>query len=225
MSRADIPELYSAGAMTDYISTRWYRAPELLLGCEYYSTSVDVWSIGCIFAEMLVRKAILPGKDTESQLKLIIELLGRPEKEFLSKIEGAHVVEMFTNIPKEKEEGQFKDVFMDVNEQAVDLLKKMLIYDPETRISIEDALSHPYMSELHYPDDEPTTTPVGPFDFDFELFDLSVDDYRDLIYEEIMLYKDSKCRKRYKAYRKKYPDGILFKIYGDPQKHREMVKA
>ena len=66
LSRADIPELYNAGAMTDYISTRWYRAPELLLGSEYYTTAVDMWSIGCILAELLIRKPFLPGTDTEN---------------------------------------------------------------------------------------------------------------------------------------------------------------
>lgn len=52
--------------MTDYVATRWYRAPELLLGSEYYTPSVDVWSVGCILAELLIRKPFLPGSDTEN---------------------------------------------------------------------------------------------------------------------------------------------------------------
>lgn len=81
LSRADIPELYEAGAMTDYIATRWYRAPEILLGSENYNTSVDMWAIGCIFAELLTRKPFLPGTDSENQLKKIVEMIGSPDKE------------------------------------------------------------------------------------------------------------------------------------------------
>lgn len=71
--------------MTDYISTRWYRAPELLFGSEHYSSSVDVWSIGCIFAELLTRTSFLPGTDTENQLMLIIEMIGIPSREICEK--------------------------------------------------------------------------------------------------------------------------------------------
>lgn len=64
--------------MTSYVVTRWYRAPELLLECERYDTSVDMWSVGCIFAEMLRRKPFLKGRDYLHQLKLIFRVLGRP---------------------------------------------------------------------------------------------------------------------------------------------------
>ena len=66
----------------------------------------------------------------------------------------------------------------------------MLTFDPENRITIEDSLAHPYMAQLHFPDDEPTIDPVSPFDFDFELYSLKKEDYKDLIYDEIMLYHD-----------------------------------
>lgn len=71
--------------MTDYISTRWYRAPELLFGSEFYTASVDVWSIGCIFAELLTRSSFLPGTDTENQLELIIEMIGMPSPKAMEK--------------------------------------------------------------------------------------------------------------------------------------------
>jgi serine/threonine protein kinase len=81
LARADIPDLYEAGAMTDYIATRWYRAPELLMGCEDYAESIDIWAIGCIFAELLTRKPFLPGSDSENQLKLIVHMIGLTEGE------------------------------------------------------------------------------------------------------------------------------------------------
>lgn len=69
--------------MTDYIATRWYRAPELLIGCDDYNESIDMWAIGCIFAELLSRKPFLPGNDTEDQLKRIIDMIGVPENDHL----------------------------------------------------------------------------------------------------------------------------------------------
>jgi serine/threonine protein kinase len=193
LSRADIPELYNAGAMTDYISTRWYRAPELLLGSEYYSTAVDMWSIGCILAELLLRKPFLPGTDTENQLDLVVAMIGKPPQSYITKYSGGKLAEVFSAIPGSENSGNFDETFSGMDTNAVDLLKKMLLWDPEERISIADSLKHPYMVELHYPPDEPTTNPVSAFDFDFELYDLSTDETRQLLYEEIMLYHSSKA--------------------------------
>ena len=95
LSRPDIPELYSAGAMTDYIATRWYRAPELLLGSEYYTTAVDVWAIGCILGEMLLREPLLPGSDTENQLEITVGLLGKPPADYIKKYSTGRLEELF----------------------------------------------------------------------------------------------------------------------------------
>ena len=64
----------------------------------------------------------------------------------------------------------------------------MLTYDPDERITVEQALAHPYLKQLHFPDDEPVTEPVSAFDFDFEKYSLSKEDFKDLMYDEIMLY-------------------------------------
>ena len=64
----------------------------------------------------------------------------------------------------------------------------MLVFDPNKRITVEEALNHPYLAELHCPEDEPTTDQVSAFDFDFEIYELKNSDYRDLMWEEIMLY-------------------------------------
>ena len=70
--------------MTEYVVTRWYRAPELLLSCDHYTSAIDIWSVGCILAELLVRKPLFPGKDYVDQLKLIIRTLGTPKEEELT---------------------------------------------------------------------------------------------------------------------------------------------
>jgi len=79
-----------AGIMTDYVATRWYRAPELLLSWKEYNSAVDIWSVGCIFAELLRRKPFLPGTDTKNEIELIFEVMGTPTEEEIN------------NIPKEK---------------------------------------------------------------------------------------------------------------------------
>ena len=68
---------------TEYIATRWYRAPEIVLGSQKYSKAIDMWSVGCILAEMINGKALFPGKSTLNQIELILELLGRPSHEDL----------------------------------------------------------------------------------------------------------------------------------------------
>lgn len=70
--------------MTEYVVTRWYRAPELLLACEYYSGAIDVWSVGCILAELLLRQPFFPGKDYLDQLRIIIAQLGTPSDQELT---------------------------------------------------------------------------------------------------------------------------------------------
>lgn len=114
-----------------------------------------------------------------------------------------------------KDKGEFSNVFKGVEErEALSLLKKMLRYDPKKRWTIEKALKHPFLADLHYAPDEPTANPVSPFDFDFEKYDLSIEEQKELIYDEILLYHSSKAQKKYIANRNKHPEGILHLKYG-----------
>lgn len=175
---------------------------------------------------MLLRKPLLPGQDSENQLELIVSLLGMPDKKFISNYSGGRLIEVFKNLSLESgEKGEFGTVFGGVEEKAaISLLKKMLRYDPGKRITIEKALEHEFLADLHYPPDEPTSKPVSPFDFDFEKYDLSTEETRELIYEEILLYHSSKAQKKYISNRKKYPDGILDQKYGDYKEHKKKKK-
>lgn len=80
----DAPCSSERNFMTEYVVTRWYRAPELLLSCEHYTAGIDIWSVGCILAELLGRKPLFPGKDYVDQLKLIIKTLGPPSDDDLT---------------------------------------------------------------------------------------------------------------------------------------------
>lgn len=90
---------------------------------------------------------------------------------------------------------------------ALDLLKKMLMIAPESRITVEEALEHPFFDEFHDPDDEPVADALHPYDFDFELYDLNADQLMDLLYDEIMLYHDETLLDRYIEDRMQNPEG------------------
>lgn len=184
--------------MTDYVATRWYRAPELLLANEGYDAKIDVWSVGCILAEMYLRKPFLMGTDWKNQLYLIVDLLGTPSEEELDFVENDKAKSFLLNYPH-KEPGKF-DVIFDVaktNLQGVDLLKKMLSFDPRTRISVQEALQHPYLEELYCPEDEPTREPINSIEFEFENVELNKEQIKDMIYEETLLYHFKEFREDY----------------------------
>lgn len=195
--------------MTDYIATRWYRAPEVILSWKRYSTAIDVWSVGCILAELITRKPLLPASSEEEQIQMITDLIGNPQEDLVEQITILKNKEFILSLPKRKAK-DMNTIFKGANPDAIDLIKRMLTFDPSKRITIDEALEHPYMSQLHFPDDEPTTDPVSAFDFDFEIYSLKKEDYKDLIYEEIMLYHDEKAVKQYMKDKAENPEGILY---------------
>jgi len=83
------------------------------------------------------------------------------------------------------------------NPEAIDLLSSMLIVDPEKRITVTEALAHPFLAEFHDPEDEPTTSKLHPYDFDFETYDLTAEQLKDLLYDEIMLYHNEQLLENY----------------------------
>lgn len=99
----------------------------------------------------------------------------------------------------------------------------MLTFDPTKRITIEEALAHPYMKNLHFEEDEPLGEPVSRFDFDFELYSLKTSEYKELIYEEIMLYHDEAAVSNYLQIKEECPDGYLWKRFGK-ERLRTMYK-
>jgi serine/threonine protein kinase len=88
-------------------------------------------------------------------------------------------------------------MFQNASPVAIDLIKKMLTIDPSKRISLEGALSHPFLKALHHPKFEPTTSLIGPYDFDWELFDIKRGEFKVLIYEESRLYNEKKAKDQY----------------------------
>ena len=175
--------------MTEYVATRWYRAPELMLSLSEYTFAIDLWSVGCIFAEMLARRQLFPGKNYINQLQLILSVVGTPNEEYIDAVGSDRVKTYLQSLPS-KNPVELTVLFPEASPVALDLLETMLQLDPKKRISAEDALAHKYLVRYHDPKDEPVCSP--PFDFDFEKSLTTKDQLRDAIVTEIMDYH--KCR-------------------------------
>jgi mitogen-activated protein kinase 1/3 len=175
--------------LTEYVVTRWYRAPEIMLGCMKYTKEVDVWSMGCIFAEMMSRKPLFPGQDYIDQLHLIMNALGAPSDQDLYFLTNARA-RKFMNAEYHKRGGNplkpLAQLFPDIAPDALDLLQKMLVIDPNKRISIDDALAHPYLASIRNLDDE-TMAQTG-FDYDFENEKLTKPVLQKLIWDEMLFF-------------------------------------
>ncbi|KAL8148609.1 mitogen-activated protein kinase homolog NTF3-like [Apium graveolens] len=170
--------------MTEYVVTRWYRAPELLLCCDNYGTSIDVWSVGCIFAELLGRKPIFPGTECLNQLKLIINILGSQSENDIEFIDNRKARNFIKSLPYSLGT-PFPDLYPHAHPMAIDLLQKMLVFDPAKRISVNDALHHPYMSSLYDPNCNPPAQ--VPIDLDIDE-DLREDTIREMMWFEMLHY-------------------------------------
>lgn len=175
----------NAEEMTGYVVCRWYRAPEIILNWMHYNEKVDMWSVGCILGEMITRKPLFKGVDHIDQLNKILSLVGKPSEDFIKKIASKDAQGYIRSLPKLKKK-DYHQYFSGANKLAIDLLEKMLDLDPDTRISVDDALQHEYIRQYHDPDDEPT---AEPFDNSFESRGLNTEGWRQLVYQELQTFK------------------------------------
>ncbi|XP_057417388.1 mitogen-activated protein kinase 9-like isoform X2 [Lotus japonicus] len=188
LARVSFNDAPSAIFWTDYVATRWYRAPELC-GSFFskYTPGIDIWSIGCIFAEMLSGKPLFPGKNVVHQLDLMTDLLGTPPPESTARIRNEKARRYLSSMRK-KQPVPFSQKFPNADPLALRLLERLLAFDPKDRPTAEEALADPYFNGLANVDREPSTQPISKLEFEFERRKLTKDDVRELIYREILEY-------------------------------------
>lgn len=173
--------------LTEYVATRWYRAPEVMLSWKEYSQQIDVWSIGCIFAELLGRKPIFPGRDYLDQIHKIIDVLGTPSPEDVAAVKQEKARRYLKSLPF-KPKIPFVKLYPRANPLALDLLEKMLIFNPDKRITLEQALAHPYLAELHEPAFEPTLSIEELGDWSFEGQKMTPEAMKEFVYMEMLKF-------------------------------------
>ncbi|KAF7731010.1 Mitogen-activated protein kinase [Apophysomyces ossiformis] len=181
-------------AMTHYVVTRWYRAPEIMLSRNSYDKAIDLWSVGCIFAELLGRKVLFKGTDYVDQLHQIVGILGLPEDtSFWDQSASRSVIDYIKNLRDVN--GQrpptdpidFSAHFPQCPPDGIDLLKRLLHLDPSKRITVNEALEHSFVAQMRDPSEEVECE--EPFDFDsFEAIQ-DEETLRQCIIQEVMRSK------------------------------------
>jgi mitogen-activated protein kinase 15 len=169
--------------VTDYVATRWYRAPEILLGSNSYSKGVDMWSVGCILAELLLGKPFFPGTSTLNQLERVLEITGMPTQSDIESINSPMASVMLEQLPKIKPK-KLRHIFPTASEEALDLIKKTLLFDPSKRLTAMQCLEHPFVAQFHNPSDEPNCTKKINIPID-DNQKFSIRDYRNKLYYDI----------------------------------------
>lgn len=181
-------------SLTDYVATRWYRAPEILLASPRYTKGVDMWSLGCILGEMLLGKPLFPGTSTLDQIEKIMTIIPTPSRQDIDSIKSQYsssVLDRMACKPKRS----LEDVIPNAPPDGIDLLKKLLQFNPDKRLTAEQALKHPFVARFHNPEEEPS------MDYDVipalnDDVQLSVEEYRVKLYESIIQKKTNIRRQR-----------------------------
>uniref|UniRef100_A0A8B9GSH2 mitogen-activated protein kinase n=1 Tax=Astyanax mexicanus TaxID=7994 RepID=A0A8B9GSH2_ASTMX len=150
--------------MTGYVVTRWYRAPEVILNWMHYSQTVDIWSVGCIMAEMLLGRPLFKGNDHLDQLREIMKITGTPGQDFILKL-------------------QSQDAKNYIRSNA---MERMLLLDPDSRVSAAVALELPMFSEFREPEEE---TEALPYDHSMDNADLSLEQWKRHTFTEILSFQ------------------------------------
>eukprot|EP00188_Purpureofilum_apyrenoidigerum_P002815 Plantae.Rhodophyta-Purpureofilum_apyrenoidigerum.ctg2880.p1 GENE.Plantae.Rhodophyta-Purpureofilum_apyrenoidigerum.ctg2880~~Plantae.Rhodophyta-Purpureofilum_apyrenoidigerum.ctg2880.p1 ORF type:complete len:357 (+),score=59.56 Plantae.Rhodophyta-Purpureofilum_apyrenoidigerum.ctg2880:1113-2183(+) len=128
--------------LTHVVVTRWYRAPELLFGARQYGAGIDIWAVGCVFAELLRREPYLPGDSDIDQLTRIFQARGTPTEAIWPGVSSLPAYVKFTDVPAPDQ----RAIFSAASEESIDLLNQFMAFNPSERISASNALKHRYFT-------------------------------------------------------------------------------
>jgi len=174
--------------MTEYVATRWYRAPEILLGSKTYTEAVDMWALGCVLGEMFAGKPLFPGTSTLNQIQRILEFTGGPSAEDIEDIDSPLASDILSTLEFNKSRS-LNGYFPMVESSDLDFIKGLLQFNPAKRMTVEQALRHRFLE--HFPDDlradhSEDKVKIGPVLISIdEGKGLTPAYYRDTLYSEI----------------------------------------
>lgn len=171
--------------MTGYVVTRWYRAPEVILNWMHYTQTVDIWSVGCIMAEMLQGKPLFKGRDHLDQLTEIMKITGTPSQELIAKLDSEDAKSYLKSLQK-VEKKDLRTVISVANPQAMSVLERMLLLDPESRATASEALTLPYFAEFRDPEEDKE---AQPYDHSLDNTDLPLSQWKRHTFTEILTFK------------------------------------
>jgi mitogen-activated protein kinase 15 len=188
-----------AAIMTDYVATRWYRAPEILLGSPHYTKGVDIWAVGCILAEMIIGKPVFPGTSTLDQIERILLLTGRPSASEIATIQSPFAATMLESIKLPDKtisvKRNLEECLPNANHDMIDFLSLCFQFSPAKRPSAEVLLNHKLMSAFHDPSAEPVCSKPIQIQLDDNI-KLTAKDYRTLLYDGVISRKKEINRDR-----------------------------
>uniref|UniRef100_A0A183FXV6 Stress-activated protein kinase JNK n=1 Tax=Heligmosomoides polygyrus TaxID=6339 RepID=A0A183FXV6_HELPZ len=190
----------TAMRMSDYVVTRYYRAPEVILGLPY-SEKVDIWSVGCIFAEMINHRVLFPGLDRVDQWSKIVNEMGTPGEDFIAKLGNSaamYVRSLPPQVGKPIEEIAPDRNFLKDTENVRanltadygrDLLSKMLVINPDSRYSVEESLNHPYVKVWFRDDEVNAPHSENRYDEEIDCADRPLSEWKELIFGEVKQFE------------------------------------
>lgn len=175
--------------LTDYVVTRWYRAPEVVLLASEYTKSIDVWSVGCICAEMIGRKPIFTGKDHLDQIKKILQIIGTPTEADLDWLPKKTAARNFIAKVPVAQKQAWSAIYPKASRNACDALEAMMTFHPMRRPNVTQCVELEYFKSLHMPDDEPVAE--APVDWAFDKFTPTKKLLQNYIYAECAKFHPS----------------------------------
>jgi len=179
--------------LTDYVVTRWYRAPEVVLLASEYTKSIDVWSVGCILCELIGRKPIFTGKDHLDQIKKILSVLGTPEEKDLSWLPARSPARAFIKKVPVTTKQEWSKVYPKASANAIFAIDQMLTFAPPDRPDVKTCLSFKYFETLHMEDDEPVA--AVSVDWAFDKFTPTKRLLQNYIYAECAKFHPDICKR------------------------------
>jgi mitogen-activated protein kinase 1/3 len=186
LARVSDPE--NPTELSEYVETRWYRAPEVLLECGSYDSGIDIWSAGCVLAELILGRPLLPGKNVYRQLELVSKLIGSPTQEDLALCVNAKAREFMGTLPFSPP-ADFAQVFPTATVAELDLLRLMLTWQSAARITAAQALEHPYLAEFSCSEKEPEGFAIE--NFEFERGDVEMDELRARMWDQVARFRQA----------------------------------